>query len=281
MSAIEERLRGLKAAGEGALIAYVCGGDPTPGSTPGVVGSLIRGGADVVEIGVPFSDPIADGPTIQAASVRALRAGTTPVKVLEMAGEVKDVHPSTPLVILSYYNPIFRMSLERFFGLAAASGVDGVIVPDLPVEEAGEYRRVAVDHGVDTVFLATPSTTQRRLDRIIEYSSGFLYLVSVYGVTGARERIEELTLQTLRRLSPGIRGRIPLAVGFGISEPEHVHAVISGGADAAIVGSAFVEIVERRRGDVEEMAVALREKAGALKAGTRRRGTVRTGQQAA
>lgn len=270
MSAIEEKLRRLKKKNEGALIAYVCGGDPEPKYTQDIVGSLIRGGADIVELGIPFSDPIADGPTIQAASVRALNAKTTPSRVMEIAGIVKEENSSVPLALLSYYNPIFRMGLERFFMLASDCGIDGVIVPDLPVEEAEAYKRVAGDYGIDTIFLVTPNTTKERLERIIDYTSGFLYLVSIFGVTGARERIHELTLKTMRRLLPRIGGRIPLTVGFGISEPEHVRTIISSGADGAIVGSAFVKIVEKHQDNLEEMVKALREKASNLKAETQR-----------
>ncbi|MFP3951573.1 MAG: tryptophan synthase subunit alpha [Candidatus Bathyarchaeia archaeon] len=270
MSAIEETLRRLGKDGEGALIAYVSGGDPDPRYTSEIVGSLISGGADVVELGIPFSDPIADGPTIQAASVRALRAGITPARVMEIAGMVKEEHSSTPLVILSYYNPIFRMGLERFFKLAGDYDIDGVIVPDLPVEEAEEYKQNASNHGIDTIFLATPNTTPERLEKIIDHTSGFLYLVSIFGVTGARGRLHELTLKTMRRLLPRIRNRVPLAVGFGISEPEHVRAIISNGADAAIVGSAFVRIIEKHQDNIEEMTRALKEKAYTLKAETKR-----------
>ena len=268
MSAIEKRLRELKEKGEGALIAYVCGGDPKPKYTFEIVDALIRGGADIIELGIPFSDPIADGPTIQAASVRALKAKTTPIGVMEIARRVKEKHGSVPLAALTYYNPIFRMGLERFFKLASNCEIDGVIVPDLPVEEAEEYKRVAEDYGLATIFLATPNTSTQRLERIISYTSGFLYLVSIFGVTGARERIHELTLQTLKRLLPHIRGRVPLAVGFGISELGHVRTIIRSGANGAIVGSAFVEIVEKYQGNLVEMVREVKEKASQLKAGT-------------
>jgi tryptophan synthase alpha chain len=269
MSAIEEKLRSLRKRKEGALISYVCGGDPDPIYTLEIVDSLIDGGSDIIELGIPFSDPIADGPTIQAASVRALKAKTTPIKVMEMAGMVKEEHSKVPLALLTYYNPIFHMGLDRFFNLASEYGIDGIIIPDLPVEEAEEYRNLAIDHGIDTIFLATPNTTEERLERIISYTSGFLYLVSIFGVTGARETIHDLTLKTMRRLLPRIEGRIPLAVGFGISEPEHVRTIIRNGADGAIVGSAFVRIIEKNQYSPEEMARELREKASELKTGTK------------
>jgi tryptophan synthase alpha chain len=268
MNAIERRLQKLKERDEGALIAYICGGDPYPEYTPEIIDSLIYGGADIIELGIPFSDPIADGPTIQAASVRALKAGTTPNSVMKIAGKVKDMHSSTPLVLLTYFNPIFRMGLEKFFDLSSTYGIDGIIIPDLPVEEAEEYKRLAEYNDISTIFMATPNTTKKRLEQIIESTSGFLYLVSIYGVTGARERIQNLTLNTLNRILPQINGRIPLAVGFGISEPEHVGTIIKKGADGAIVGSALVKIVEKYDDNLENMKEALELYTKKLKAET-------------
>lgn len=268
MTAIEKYLRELKGNGEGAIIAYVCGGDPTPKHTYKIVDALIRGGADIIELGIPFSDPIADGPTIQAASTRALNAGTTPAKVMEIAREVKRIHPSHPLAILTYYNPIFRMGLERFFKTASDNSIDGVIIPDLPVEESKDYKHIADDYGIATIFMATPNTSKTRLEKIIRYTSGFLYLVSIFGVTGTRESVHELTIQTLKQITPQIRGRIPLAVGFGISKPDHVKTVIENGADGAIVGSAFVGIIEKYYNHPETMLKKIEEKTSQLKSGT-------------
>ena len=185
MSNIGKVFQKLKAQGEGALIAYITAGDPQLMLTPKIAQALIKGGADILELGLPFSDPIADGPTIQAASIRALNAGTTPQAVLEMAREIKK-NNSTPVVIMTYYNSIFKMGLEKFFSLAKDCLVDGVIVPDLPMEEAHDYRKAAAKSGIDTIFLAAPSTTNERLQRIVECSSGFLYLVSHFGVTGTK-----------------------------------------------------------------------------------------------
>jgi tryptophan synthase alpha chain len=268
MNAIENCMQRLKERGEGALIAYVCGGDPKPEYTSDIIEALIRGGADIIELGIPFSDPIADGPTIQAASVRALKAGTTPRVVIEIAGKVKESHSSTPLVLLTYYNPIFRMGHEEFFNLTSKHGIDGVIIPDLPVEEAEEYKKLAKKHGISTIFMVTPNTTKERLEWIIDSTSGFLYMVSLFGVTGARERINQLTLNTLHRILPHIGGRIPLAVGFGVSEPEHVRTIINNGADGAIVGSALVKIVEKHSDNLEEMTKSLEIYTKKLKAET-------------
>ncbi|MCW4046124.1 MAG: tryptophan synthase subunit alpha [Candidatus Bathyarchaeota archaeon] len=264
MSRISKVFQSLKAQGEGALVGYVTAGDPEPKLTPIIAEALVKGGVDILELGIPFSDPIADGPTIQAASVRALQAGTTPKMVLEMVGEIKNQR-DVPVAILTYYNPVFRMGLDKFFGLAKSSGVDGVIVADLPVEEAADYKEAAETCGVDTIFLAAPSTSAARLQRIVESTSGFLYLVSHFGVTGEQAAMEHSTIQLIQRVLPVTRGRVPLAVGFGISKPEHVKAVIGAGADGAIVGSAFVNIVSRCRSNVHQMLNEIEKTACKLK----------------
>src|SRR3972149_5271142 len=214
MSEIAKVFQKLKSQGDGALIGYVMGGDPKPEFTQKIAEALIKGGVDILELGVPFSDPIADGPTIQAASVRALQARTTPKMVLGMAGEIKRKH-GVPVVILTYYNPVFRMGLENFFRLAKSFGVDGVVVPDLPVEEADDYRKVAKGCGVDTVFLAAPSTSNERLRMIVECTSGFLYVVSHFGVTGTCETVEDSTVQLVKRILPYTAGRGSVGVGVG------------------------------------------------------------------
>jgi len=239
MNAIAKAFHKAKNRGDGLLVGYITAGDPTPQQTPRIADALLRGGVDILELGLPFSDPIADGPTIQAASLRALNAGTTPMKVLEIAKKIKSAH-DVPVVVMTYYNPVFRIGLERFLGAAVEHLIDGFIVPDLPVEEADEYSKTA-----KAIFLAAPSTSNERLTRIVNASSGFLYLVSHYGVTGAKAAVEESTVGLIKRVKPFTNGKIPLAVGFGISKPEHVKTVIEAGADAAIVGSAFIKIIQK------------------------------------
>jgi tryptophan synthase alpha chain len=270
MSDIAEVFQKLKAQGDGALIGYVTSGDPKPELTPKIAEALIKGGVDILELGIPFSDPIADGPTIQAASVRALQSGTTPQMVLGIAGEIKKKH-NVPVVILTYFNPVFRMGLERFFRLAKSFGVDGVVVPDLSVEEAEAYREVAGRWGMDTIFLAAPSTSDERLRKIVSCTSGFLYVVSHFGVTGAREALEDSTVQLIRRFLPYTAGKIPMAVGFGISKVEHVKSIIEAGADGVIVGSAFVNIVSNNRDNVPKMLKEIEETARELKAAVKHR----------
>ncbi|MBO3799501.1 MAG: tryptophan synthase subunit alpha [Candidatus Brockarchaeota archaeon] len=267
---IANAFRELRKRNEGALIAYVTGGDPSPKHTPRIVKALVEGGADIIEIGIPFSDPIADGPVIQASDVRALNAGTTPNTVFEIVREVKKT-VNIPIVILTYYNIIFRRGVGRFLESASRSNVDGVIVADLPVEEAEEYKNHAEKNGVDTIFLAAPSTPLNRLEKILKMASGFLYLVSVFGVTGMREHVAQLTMQTIRKIRPYTINRVPLAVGFGISKPEHVGSVISCGADGAIVGSAFVRLIEEKYGDFNGLLEELTAYAKIMKLATKLR----------
>ncbi len=268
MTTIKEVFANLKAKGEAALIGYVTAGDPNPQLTTCIAEALIKGGVDILELGLPFSDPIADGPTIQAASVRALNAGTTPKAVLNIAKEIKQKH-NLPVVIMTYYNPVYRMGLEQFFRLAKTSKVDGVIVPDLPVEEAADYRKAAASQSIDTIFLAAPSTSEERLRRIVACSSGFLYLVSHFGVTGEKTTLQNSTIQLVKRIHHYTEGKVPLAVGFGISTPAHVESIVAAGADGVIVGSAFVNIVNRKQQDPKSMLQELEETARKLKNATR------------
>jgi tryptophan synthase alpha chain len=229
--------------------------------------ALIEGGADLLEIGVPFSDPIADGPTIQAADHRALMAGTTPQTIFELVKEAK-TRSEVPVALLTYYNILYRMGVKKFVKKASEHGVDGLIIPDLPIEEADEYVENARKEGVDTIFLVSPLTSEIRLTDILSYTKGFLYLVSAFGVTGTREHVTKLTIDTVRRIHSHTVGTVPLAVGFGISKPEHVKTVSSCGAEGAIVGSAFVRIIEDNLGRPERMVENISELTRELKAST-------------
>ncbi|MGZ4902553.1 MAG: tryptophan synthase subunit alpha [Halobacteriota archaeon] len=272
MNAISATFQELRRKKEGALIGYVMAGDPTPKHTPKIVDALIAGGADIVELGIPFSDPIADGPTLQRAAVRALEAGTTPKKVFDIAGAIKSTH-DVPMVVMTYYNIIYQMGIDAFCSACEKSGVNGIIVPDLPVEEAALYNDTATRYGLDTIFLAAPSTSEERLERLVKASSGFLYLVSANGVTGARETVQNESVALVKRTSSIIKERIPLAVGFGLSRPSHIQTVINNGANAAIVGSRFAQIVEQNLDNGEKMLNELRQCAQALKEGTLLSGT--------
>src|SRR5271170_372223 len=228
-----------------SLVAYVTCGDPDLATTRDVVLAAIAAGADVIELGVPFSDPVADGPVIQRASQRALERGTTLADVLKLAAEVRQHAQSTGLIIFSYLNPILRMGLEKFCKVARHAGVDGVLLTDLPVEEAGDYLREMRRNELATVFLAAPTSTDERLTRIAEASSGFVYAVSRTGVTGARQQLTDDARKLVRRLRK--YAKLPIAVGFGISNSEQF-AVVGEFADGAVVGSAIVETIERNPG---------------------------------
>ncbi len=269
MSRVSEVFRNLRASGNAALIGYIMAGDPNPEMTPTIAGALIKGGVDILELGLPFSDPIADGPTIQAASTRALAAGTTPKKVLAIAQTINKKQ-DVPIVVMTYYNPVFRMGAKKFFHAAKECGVDGTIIPDLPMEESLEYQGAAEANGVDTIFLAAPSTSSERLRKIVEHSSGFLYLVSRFGVTGEKTSLEDSTISLIKRVLPitSRSGKLPLAVGFGISRPEHVRQIVNAGADGAIVGSVFVNMVSHNRANIKEMIKELEESARGLKDAT-------------
>jgi len=266
---IKEKFQKAKENHEGLLIGYITAGDPTPEQTPKIADALIRGGVDILELGLPFSDPIADGPTIQEASLRALNAGTTPTKVLDIARQIKSKHNNTPLVVMTYYNPVFHLGVDSFLSQAKTAGIDGFIVPDLPVEEAADYQTAAKTHCLDTIFLAAPATSDVRLKKIVDASSGFLYLVSRFGVTGVQGSITDSTVQLIKHVQLYTSNKVPLAVGFGISKPEHVRQVIAAGADAAIVGSAFINILKANAQNFSAALVELQGVVAELKSATR------------
>lgn len=228
-----------------ALVAYVTCGDPDLTTTREIVLAAIEGGADVIELGVPFSDPVADGPVIQRASERALKHGTTLAQVLMLAAEIRVQTQSTGLMVFSYLNPILRMGMHKFSKVARAAGVDGVLVTDLPVEEAGEYLEALREHDLDPVFLAAPTSTDKRLQRIAEASRGFVYAVSRTGVTGQRQQLADDARKLVKRLRRVTS--LPIALGFGISNAEQF-AEVGEFADAGVVGSAIVETIERNKG---------------------------------
>jgi tryptophan synthase alpha chain len=228
-----------------SLVAYVTSGDPDLATTREVILAAIAAGCSVIELGVPFSDPLADGPVIQRASERALKHGTSLDQVLKLAAEIREQSQSVGLIIFTYLNPILQMGLEKFCKIARLAGVDGVLVTDLPVEEAAPYLAEMRKNELAPIFLAAPTSTDDRLKRIAKVSSGFVYAVSRTGVTGARKQLPEDAQTLVRRLRKYTK--LPIAVGFGISTPDQFVAV-GGYADAAVVGSAIVDIIERSPG---------------------------------
>ncbi|MGA9966255.1 MAG: tryptophan synthase subunit alpha [Terriglobales bacterium] len=232
-----------------SLVAYVTCGDPDLATTRAVVLAAIDAGAGVIELGVPFSDPVADGPVIQRASQRALEQGVALADVLKLAAEIRQHAQSTGVIIFSYLNPILRMGMEKFCKIARHAGIDGALLTDLPVEEADEYLREMRRNDLATVFLAAPTSTDERLKHIAEASSGFVYAVSRTGVTGARQQLPDDARKLVRRLRKYTK--LPIAVGFGICTAEQF-AAVGEFADAAVVGSAIVETIERNPGKEAE-----------------------------
>jgi tryptophan synthase alpha chain len=253
---IARRFAARQAGESPVLVAYLTAGDPSPADTPGLALALERGGAGVIELGVPFSDPVADGPVIQAASERALRAGTNAARVLEIARAIR-ARSEIPIVLFSYMNPLLRYGFERLARDARAAGVDGCLLTDLSVEEAEGPAATLRAQGLDTVFLAAPTSTERRLKLVAGYSTGFVYAVSRTGVTGERDSLAA----SARPLCAKLRALTdkPIAVGFGVSRPEHV-AELAPYADGAVVGSAIMSVVARHGADearLEEFARSL------------------------
>ena len=244
---IQKLFEDLATAKRAALIGYVTAGDPRPERTPGIVAALERGGVDLIELGVPFSDPIADGPVIQAGAERALRAGTTLKKVLEIAREIRATS-QIPLLLFTYMNPALRYGFEKLGRDAKDAGIDGCLLTDLSVEEAQPFVAGMRAAGLDTVFLAAPTSTPERLKLVAEYSTGFVYLVSRTGVTGVRSDVAD-SLGTLVK-SMRAATKLPLAAGFGISTPEQA-GVVAKIADGVVVGSAIVKMIEKSASDVE------------------------------
>jgi tryptophan synthase alpha chain len=229
----------IRTQGTPGLVTYITAGDPDLPRTEGILRALDRGGADVLEVGVPFSDPLADGPVIQRATERALASGTTLTGVLHLLRRLRP-ELRAPVVIFSYANPILRLGAQTFADLARDAGVDGVLVLDLPIEEADDFRDMLASRGIDTILLLSPTTTDVRLRKAAALGSGFLYAISRLGVTGARDQIADGAREMVQRIRRA--SDLPIALGFGISKPEHVREV-GQWADAAVVGSALVSVI--------------------------------------
>ncbi|HZV81966.1 MAG TPA: tryptophan synthase subunit alpha [Geobacteraceae bacterium] len=261
MSRIGKKFVQLKKQQRKALVTFVTAGDPDLALTERLIPQMAAAGADIVELGMPFSDPMADGPTIQLSSERALAGGTTLAAILAMVKRVRQVC-DVPLLLMGYYNPVFIFGPERFCREAAAAGVDGVLLVDLPPEEAGEFSRLAAAAGVDLISLLTPTSDASRIDKVKKVGRGFIYYVSVAGVTGARSTVAEDVGTMVEKIRA--RASLPVAVGFGISTPEQA-ATVASVADGVVVGSALVRLFEQYCGDelVSRVCAAI----GSLKAG--------------
>lgn len=249
MTRIDKKFKELSSTGGSALVFYVTAGDPSLEMTRKIVLELERAGADMIEIGVPFSDPMADGPTIQLASERSLAGGTTLSGVVDLVAEIRK-YSQIPIVIFGYYNPFFRYGLERFSRDIKKAGADGVLVVDLPPDEADEFIEHITENELNMIFLLAPNSTDERIDTVSRVASGFVYLVSVTGVTGARPDQD----YSLEKLTIKIRDKteLPVGIGFGVSSPEQARR-ISAYSDAVIIGSALVRIIENKSGNESEM----------------------------
>jgi len=254
MSRIAETFARVRASGKPGLVAYVTAGDPNLQRTGEILAAIAEAGADVLEVGVPFSDPLADGPVIQRASERALASGTTLRRVLETIRATRR-RIAAPIVLFTYANPILKMGEGAFVDAARAAGVDGVLVLDLPVEEAGPFRALLVDAGIDPIFLLSPTTSDARIRASAALGRGFLYVISRLGVTGMRTEIAGDAEALVRRIRA--QSDLPLALGFGLSKPEHVTEV-GRWVDAAVVGSALVNVIAEhgQSPDVAQRAAA-------------------------
>jgi tryptophan synthase alpha chain len=262
MSRISDTFQRLKSEGQKALVVYLTAGDPDLPTTERLLSTVQRAGADLIEIGVPFSDPTADGPTIQRASMRSLQNGATLAGILDMVGNIRPRLP-VPLILFGYFNPIMKYGVKRFANRARKAGVDGLLVVDLPFEEADEIRRHTDRAGIDFINLVSPLSDGGRLQRIVGDASGFLYYISVTGVTGARDALPtdlEERISSIRKVTD-----LPVAVGFGIADPQTARRA-AGVADGVVVGSALVSVIERYGGDEERLLAEVESLVASLKA---------------
>ncbi|AJM92476.1 tryptophan synthase subunit alpha [Nitrosopumilus piranensis] len=243
MSKISEKFAELQEKNQKALISYIMAGFPNEKSTISVVRGLVKGGVDIIELGFPFSDPLADGPVIQNASTISLKKGT---KIDKFFALVKKIRKETdiPLVLMTYTNILYHKGYQKFIKDAKNAGIDGFILPDMSVEESKEYLQAAKNIA-DTIFLISPNTSKTRIQKIAKASSGFLYLVAIYGITGVKTGIKNYTIKAIKNVKKQTDGKIPIGVGFGVSTPDDVKKYIKAGADGVIVGSAFLKLIEK------------------------------------
>jgi tryptophan synthase alpha chain len=251
--------------GTTAFIGFTVAGDPDQATSLLIAKALIDGGTDILELGVPFSDPVADGPTIQRADDRALAAGTTPDTIFRMVKTIR-TYSEVPIVFLTYYNIVYRRGIERFYQEAREAGVDGILIADMPVEESGEVTAIAARYGIDPIFLIAQTTGDSRIRKIAARARGYLYLVSVLGVTGVRDQVSSGAIDLLHRVRR--HTDLPLALGFGISTPDHAATCVAAGADGVIVGSAIVGIIEQNLNNPQVMEQKLRDYVMLMKCAT-------------
>ncbi|HUU48195.1 MAG TPA: tryptophan synthase subunit alpha [Nitrosopumilaceae archaeon] len=242
MSRIKEKFSQLKEKNQKALISYIMVGYPNESATISAVKGLVKGGVDIIELGFPFSDPLADGPVIQNASAVSLEKGTTINKFFHIVKKIRD-QTDIPLVLMTYTNILYHKGYKKFITEAKKAGIDGFILPDMSIEESKEYLDAA-KRNTDTIFLISPNTTKDRINKIAKVTTGFLYLVAVFGTTGVKTGVKNYTIKAIKSVKKQTKGKIPIGVGFGVSTPADVKKFVTAGADAVIVGSAFLKLME-------------------------------------
>ena len=263
---IEKKFYQLKARKEKGLICYIMGGYPNPIACEKVISAIIEGGADIIEIGIPFSDPIADGPVIQEAAFKALKKGVTPQICLNLIKKTRKRYPELPIVIMTYSNILEKNGFRKFMEMAKKAGTDGFILPDMTIDESEKYLQYSKDLGLASIFLVAPNTSNLRIKNTLTVSTGFVYVVSVYGTTGMRNSFNKTTLTAIKNIKK-LGSKKNISVGFGISTPQHVKLMSNNGADAVIVGSAIVKMIDGNKGDsVIQLQDNLRNYVKSLKA---------------
>jgi len=243
MTRIKEKFAELEAKNQKALISYIMAGFPNEKATISTVRGLVKGGVDIIELGFPFSDPLADGPVIQNASTISLEKGTKIVKFFTLVKKIRK-ETDIPLILMTYTNILYHQGYAKFISEAKKAGIDGFILPDMSIEESREYLEAAKSNA-DTIFLISPNTSKTRIQKITKASSGFLYLVAVFGTTGVKSGIKKYTLDAIKQVKKQTKGKIPIGIGFGVSTPDDVKKYIKAGADAVIVGSAYLKLIEK------------------------------------
>ena len=255
MSRIKEKFEELEKRNEKALISYIMLGFPNEKATMSIIRGLVKGGVDIIELGFPFSDPLADGPVIQNASTISLEKGTNVSKFFNIVKKIRK-ETDIPLVLMTYTNILHRMGYQKFITNAKKVGIDGFILPDMSIGESKDYLQAAKNNS-DTIFLISPNTSKTRIEKIAKASTGFLYLVAVFGTTGVKTGIKNYTLKAIKNVKKQTKGKIPIGIGFGVSTPEDVKKYIKAGADAVIVGSAYLKLIERtKQQDLESKIIS-------------------------
>ena len=244
MSKIQEKFEELRSKNEKALIAYIMVGFPNEKTTLTAINGLVKGGADIIELGFPFSDPIADGPVIQKASAISLNQGLTIEKFFKLIRKIRK-KTKIPLVLMTYSNILFSYGYDKFMKIAKKNGIDGLILPDMSFEESKNYLNAAQKNKLDTIFLISPNTSDSRIKKILNVTSGFLYLVSIFGTTGTQTKIQQYTINAIKKAKKIVKRKVPIGIGFGIYTPKDVKKFSSLGVDGVIVGSAFLRLIEK------------------------------------